>query len=167
MKESGASQGQPAWELISKRNHMNIRYRREMQRANGFLMAIALMVLPGVSRAEEPYDGKWLTTVSCEAARDAMGYSFRFVSEVKNGKFRGLHGNEGEPSSLLIEGTVTADGTGKLYATGRTGSKEYVPGRDTPRGTEYNYSIEAHFKGATGTGTRVEGRACSFRFEKQ
>jgi hypothetical protein len=136
-----------------------------MRRATGLL--ITLMVLPGVSRAEERFDGKWRTTVSCEAARDALGYSFRFVSEVKNGKFRGLYGTEGKPSSLLIEGTVSPDGTGKLYATGRTGSKEYVPGRDSPRGTEYSYSIEAHFKGSTGTGTRVEGRPCSLQFEKQ
>jgi hypothetical protein len=138
-----------------------------MPRACGFLTVLALLISPGVSRAEESYDGKWLTTVSCEPARDALGYSFRFVSEVKNGKLRGLHGTEGKPSSLLIEGTVSADGVGKLYATGRTGSKEYVPGRDTPRGSEYNYNIDAHFKGDTGTGTRVEGRACSFRFERQ
>jgi hypothetical protein len=136
-------------------------------RVMGRLSALALMVLPAVSVAEDRFDGKWLTTVSCEAARDALGYSFRFVSQVKNGKFRGLYGNEGKPSSLLIEGTVSPDGTGKLYATGRTGSKEYVPGRDTPRGTEYSYSIDAHFKGGVGTGTRVEGRPCSLQFEKQ
>jgi hypothetical protein len=122
-----------------------------MRSATGVLTAIALMVLPGVSPSEEGFDGKWLTTVSCEGARDVLGYSFRFVSEVKNGNFRGLHGTEGKPSSLLSEATVGADGRGKLYATGRTGSKEYVPGRDTPRGTEYSYSIEAHFKGTTGT----------------
>jgi hypothetical protein len=131
------------------------------------LTAIALLVLPGFSLAQEPFDGKWQTTVSCEAARDALGYSFRFVSEVKNGKLRGLYGTEGKPSSLLIEGTVSAAGDGKLYATGHTGSKEYVPGRDTPRGSEYNYSIEAHFKDKTGTGVRVEGRPCSLKFEKK
>jgi hypothetical protein len=138
-----------------------------MRSAMVVFAAIVLQVLPAASFAEEPFDGKWLTTVSCEGARDALGYSFRFVSEVKNGKFRGLHGTEGKPSSLLIEGTVSADGTAKLYATGRTGSKEYVPGRDTPRGTEYSYSIEAHFKGSTGTGARVEGRPCSLQFEKK
>lgn len=131
------------------------------------LLILTLLILPGVSLAGENFDGKWLTTVSCENARDALGYSFRFVSEVKDGKLRGLHGTEGEPSSLLIEGKIEADGSAKLYATGRTGSKEYVPGRDTPRGTEYSYSIDAHFKGAKGTGTRVEGRPCAFQFEKQ
>lgn len=131
------------------------------------LAILALMILPGVTLAAESFDGKWQTTVSCEGARDALGYSFRFISEVKDGNFRGLHGTEGQPSSLLIEGKIDADGTGKLYATGRTGSKEYVPGRDTPRGTEYSYNIDAHFKGTKGTGTRIEGRPCSFTFEKQ
>jgi hypothetical protein len=138
-----------------------------MRSSTVLLTAILLVTLPEGSTAGEPFDGKWLTTVSCAAARDALGYSYRFVGEVKDGNFRGLHGTEGEPSSLLVEGKVGADGTGKLYATGRTGSKEYVPGRDTPRGTEYSYNIEAHFKGATGTGTRIEGRPCSYRFEKQ
>lgn len=131
------------------------------------MLVAGLMIVPAVSLAEQPFDGKWLTTVSCEAARDAMGYSFRFVSEVKDGKLRGVHGTEGKASSLVIEGTVSADGVGKLYATGRTGSKEYVPGRDTPRGTEYSYDIEAHFKGDRGTGRRLEGRGCSLTFERQ
>jgi len=131
------------------------------------LAVLVLLAAPAVSLAGENFDGKWLTTVSCEASRDALGYSFRFVSEVKDGKLRGLHGTEGKPSSLLIEGKIEPDGSAKLYATGRTGSKEYVPGRDTPRGTEYSYNVRAQFKGTTGTGTRVEGRPCSFEFEKQ
>ena len=129
--------------------------------------ALAWLMSPGISLAGGTFDGKWLTTVSCEASRDALGYSFRFVSEVKDGKLRGLHGTEGKPSSLLIEGKIEPDGSAKLYATGRTGSKEYVPGRDTPRGTEYSYNIRAQFQGTSGTGTRVEGRPCSFEFEKQ
>jgi hypothetical protein len=45
---------------------------------------------------------------------DALGYSYRFVSEVKNGNLTGLHGKKGEPSSLLIEGAISDDGTGRL-----------------------------------------------------
>lgn len=145
---------------------MNLR-KKAIEKAIRLVAVLALLMAPGVMLGGESFDGKWQTTVSCEGARDALGYSFRFVSEVKDGKFRGLHGTEGQPSSLLIEGTIDADGAGKLYATGRTGSKEYVPGRDTPRGTEYSYNIDAHFKGGKGTGTRVEGRPCSFTFEKQ
>jgi hypothetical protein len=131
------------------------------------LIAGMLLVPPTALPAQGRFDGKWLTTVSCEAARDALGYSYRFVSEVKNGSLRGLRGKEGEPGSLLIEGKISDDGTGKLYATGHTRSKEFVPERDTPRGSEYHYSIDAHLSEKTGTGTRVEGRPCSFQFEKK
>ena len=75
-----------------------------------FLVFVAA-VFPNRGAGGERFDGKWLTTVSCEASRDALGYSYRFVSEVKDGKLRGLHGLEGKPGSLLIEGKIAADGT--------------------------------------------------------
>jgi hypothetical protein len=131
--------------------------------------ALLLLSLPGFSSAAgtQQFDGTWQTTVSCAAARDALGYSFRFISTVRNGVLHGLHGTAGQASSLQIDGTIEADGTGKLYAKGFTGSKEFVPGRDTPRGTEYDYNIDARFKGSNGTGTRVEGRPCSYEFVRQ
>jgi hypothetical protein len=130
---------------------------------------LVLALLPGVLSVADAqsFDGAWITTVSCDAARDALGYSYRFVSIVKNGALHGLHGTEGQPSSLQIDGTIAPDGAARLYATGRTGSKEYVPGRDTPRGTEYNYNIEAHFAGSSGAGRRVEGRPCTLVFTKE
>lgn len=133
------------------------------------LVALSLLLLPTVALAADTKrsDGMWQTTVSCPAFRDALGYSFRFVSTVKDGVFHGLHGTAGEPGSLQIDGKIENDGVGKLYANGRTGSKEYVPGRDTPRGTEYSYHIDAKFEGSTGTGTRIEGRPCTLQFEKQ
>ena len=81
--------------------------------------------------------------------------------------FHGVHGTVGEPSSLQIDGKIGPDGGASLYAMGRTGSKEFVPGTDTPRGTEYSYSIDARFQGTTGTGKRIEGRPCTLQFEKQ
>jgi hypothetical protein len=131
----------------------------------GLLLLCPAIVSPAASA--QRYDGAWQTTVSCAAARDALGYSFRFMSIVKDGVLHGSRGTPGEASSLQIDGTITADGVGKLYAKGLTGSKEFVPGRDTPRGTEYNYNIDARFGEATGTGTRVEGRPCSYQFSKQ
>ena len=132
-------------------------------------VALSLMLLPGAMLATDAqrFDGVWQTTVSCGAVRDALGYSFRFVSTVKDGVFQGLHGTASEPGSLQIDGKIGADGVGKLYATGRTGSKEFVPGRDTPRGTEYGYNIEAKFEASTGAGRRIEGRPCTLQFEKQ
>jgi hypothetical protein len=127
------------------------------------------MFLSRVSLAAGPerFDGMWQTTVSCAAARDALGYSFRFMSTVQDGVPHGVHGAVGQPSSLQINGTITADGSGKLYAKGFTGSKEFVPDRDAPRGTEYGYNNDARFEGSTGTGTRIEGRPSSYQFVKQ
>jgi hypothetical protein len=139
-----------------------------MGHATVCLAGVVWLVLPGIAMASDAgFDGTWQTTVSCAAARDALGYSFRFPSTVKDGAFHGLHGTAGQGGSLQVDGKIAADGTGTFYAAGRTGSKEFVPGRDTPRGTEYGYNIQVHFAGSTGTGTRVEGRPCSFQFVKQ
>ena len=140
-----------------------------MRHVTGVLAALVLALSPTASWASDTtrFDGMWLTTVSCAAERDALGYSFRFVSTVKDGVFYGLHGTAGQPESLQIEGKIGTDGTGMFYASGRTGSKEFVPGRDTPRGTDYGYNIRARFEGSTGAGTRVEGRPCTLHFLKQ
>jgi len=140
-----------------------------MTAARYVLLALFLLLSPILSIASETqlFDGKWLTTVSCPNFRDALGFSYQFVSTVKDGVFHGLHGTDGEPGYLQIDGTIAVDGNASLYAKGRTGSKEYVPGRDTPKGTAYGYNIDAHFDGSTGTGTRVEGRPCSLKFAKQ
>lgn len=140
-----------------------------MQRTKTILLALVLMLLLNVSQAadKQHFDGNWQTTVSCEASRGALGFSYRFVSTVKDGVFHGVHGTEGQPGSLVIDGAIPPDGKASLYARGRTGSKEFVPGRDTPPGTEFGYNIDAQFNDATGSGTRVEGRPCTLKFEKQ
>ncbi len=140
-----------------------------MRSAKYFLPALVLLLLASVSFASDTqrFDGKWVTTVSCEPARGALGFSYQFTSTVSDGVIHGLHGTEGQPGSLQIDGTIPPDGSAALYAKGRTGSKEFVPGRDTPPGTEYGYNIKAHFDASTGSGTRVEGRPCTLKFVKQ
>jgi hypothetical protein len=62
--------------------------------------AVVMLFLPSaVSPAADTqsFDGSWLTTVSCDAARDALGYSYQFVSIVRNGVLHGLHGTETAP----------------------------------------------------------------------
>ena len=129
--------------------------------------AVLLFLSNTVFAADSKFDGNWLTTVSCANYRDALGFSYQFVSTVKDNLFHGVHGTEGEPGSLVIDGKIPDDGKASLYAQGRTGSKEYVPGRDTAKGTEYGYNIDAKFDGTSGTGTRVEGRPCTLKFSKQ
>jgi len=140
-----------------------------MRSAKYFLPALFLRSLLSVSSASDTqrFDGKWVTTVSCEPARGALGFSYQFTSTVTDGVIHGVHGTEGQPGSLQIDGTIPPDGNAALYAKGRTGSKEFVPGRDTPPGTEYGYNIKTHFEDSTGSGTRVEGRPCTLKFVKQ
>ena len=140
-----------------------------MRLARNVIAAVSLLLLSNALLANDAqkFDGQWLTTVSCANYRDALGFSYQFVSMVRDGVFHGVHGTEGEPGSLVIDGKIPDDGKASLYAKGRTGSKEYVPGRDTAKGTEYGYSIDAQFNGASGTGTRVEGRPCTLKFAKQ
>ena len=139
-----------------------------MRKTIQLFAAIALLALPVRSQTGvERFNGKWQTTVSCEPSRGALGFSYRFISEIKDGQFRGLHGTEDHPGYLFVDGTVLADGTAKLYAKGQTNGKEFVPGRDTAPGTEFGYHVNAHFDENKGTGTRVEGRACSYEFERK
>ncbi|MGO9339368.1 MAG: hypothetical protein ACLPY1_17870 [Terracidiphilus sp.] len=133
-----------------------------------FVAIVLLILVPGVSQAGvERFNGKWQTTVSCEPSRGALGFSYRFISEVKDGKLKGLHGTEDRPGYLYVEGVIEDDGAAKLYAKGQTNGKEFVPGRDTPPGTEFGYHVNAHFDEHKGTGSRVEGRACSYEFERK
>ena len=132
-----------------------------------FLAFMVLALSVATATAKDRFDGKWVTTVSCEASRGALGFSYRFIGEVKDGNYQGMHGDKGQPGSLLVTGRIEDDGTAKLYADGYTGSKEFVPGTDTPRGTNFGYHIDATFDHRSGNGTRVEGRPCTYEFERQ
>lgn len=85
---------------------------------------------------------------------------------VKDGKLRGVYGIEHQPASIRIEGPIADDGSAQLIATVWTGDKVYVPGQDTPKGTEFTYRINGEFQDAQGKGTRIEGRPCSYTFWK-
>ena len=142
-----------------------------MRHARNVVPALVLFVTSSAMLASDvqKFDGKWLTTVSCANYRDALGFSYQFVSTVKDGAFHGVHGTEGEPGSLVIDGKIPDDGKASLYAKGRTGSKEYVPGRDTPRGTEYGYNIDASSMVLQGQGrvSRAVRARSSFRSSKK
>ncbi len=144
-----------------------------MRRTASLLAVTALLVFPEAIVAQESpdhpnrFDGKWQTTVSCEPLRGGLGFSYQFMSIVKQGHFHGLHGVEDQPGFLVIDGTISDDGIGKLYANGMTGSKEYVPGNDTAKGTQYGYHIRSHFDERHGEGARIEGRACTLQFDKK
>jgi hypothetical protein len=135
------------------------------------LLIAAVMLLPCDSIASEKtssdrFDGKWDTTLNCTPFQDAQGFTWHFVSEVKDGHLAGRYGTEGQPASLRIEGQLAEDGTGTLHATGKTGGPQYVTG-NLQRGSNYVYDIRAEFHEGHGKGTRLEGRPCTYEFERQ
>ena len=143
-----------------------------MRKAVRFILVCALLLLPGVSRAGERFDGKWLTTVTCPAKGKTEGYTWKFPSVVNTGNFRGEHGTAGEPGYLLNEGKIADDGTAKLSANGLVASRKYGTGIFTTQGSDYSYDIKAQFKETEGTGLRdkglgIAGRPCTFDFVKQ
>ena len=130
------------------------------------VVVVPILLAPAFASDKQHFDGKWETTLSCPNAQGALGYSYQFTSTVSNGVLHGLHGTEGQPGWLQIDGSIAPDGKASLYAKGRTGSKEHTVG-GAPRGTDYGYNIDAQFTDSTGSGTRVEGRPCSVKFAKQ
>ena len=119
-----------------------------------------------------PFDGNWLTKMTCEPKGNTEGYTWRFPGIVQDGNFRGEHGTAGDPGYLLIEGKIADDGKAKLSANGVVASRKYARGVLARKGEEYSYNIKAQFKDAEGTGARDEGlgivgRPCTFDFTKQ
>jgi hypothetical protein len=138
-----------------------------MKKAVLSFVLVALLFCAPLAGQGGRFDGKWQTTLSCDRFKDALGFSWEFVSIVKAGNLRGQYGVEGKPASLVIEGKIGDDGTAMLHTTVHTGKKEYTPGQDTPPGTEVTYHVKATFKDTSGKGTRVEGRPCTYDFVKQ
>jgi hypothetical protein len=138
--------------------------RRNFPRA----AALAAVLLPCLAHAQDAnrFDGKWTTTVTCKNVKNPGG-PVRFTTEVIDGVLAGQFGADDAPGFLRIDGKVTPAGVGHIYANGRTGAAESVAGRDIPAGSEYKYYVQAKFEGKAGSGNRVEGRACAFKFEKK
>lgn len=131
----------------------------------------ALMLLPGASVAGGRYDGTWTTSLACEAHGETPAYKWEFPSTIKDNNFHGVHGEEGGPGYLVIDGKIADDGSAKLSAKG-TVTQNHAHGVFAMRGNNYSYDIKAQFSDTKGTGTRNEGagilgRSCTFEFTKQ
>jgi hypothetical protein len=136
------------------------------------VVVCAVVLLPGISVAQERFDGNWLTKLTCPAKGNTEGYTWDFPSVIQNSNFHGEHGTAGQPGYLLIEGKIKEDGSAKLAANGTVASRKYARGVLAHKGEDYSYDIKAQFKGTEGTGTRnqglgVVGRPCTFDFVKQ
>ena len=125
----------------------------------------ALLSISALCAADHPFDGTWDTTISCENASGALGYSFKFPSMVKEDVLHGEKGDKGKPAWLQLDGKIAGDGSANLYVDGLVGAKDYAVGR-RPAGMRYGYHVDARFTGDSGTGKRVEGRPCLVEFRK-
>jgi hypothetical protein len=133
----------------------------------GCAAILAISITSAIARADDhPFDGPWDTVLSCENAAGALGYSFKFISSVKDGVLHGEKGTKGKPGWLQLDGKILPDGSANLYVDGLVGAAETAVGR-RPAGTEYGYHVDAKFSGRSGTGKRVEGRPCSVEFTKK
>ena len=132
----------------------------------------ALLLLPGISVAQEKFDGNWVTKFTCPAKGNTEGYTWQFPSVIQNSNFHGERGRAGQPGYLLIEGKIKKDGTSKLSANGIVAFRQYARGVLAHKGEEYSYDIKAQFTETQGTGTKsqglgIVGRTCTFDFTKQ
>jgi hypothetical protein len=114
------------------------------------------------------FDGSWDVSIACPASSQAgaKGYAFHFPATVKEGQLRGNHLADGTPGALKVEGSIQADGRAFLKGSGLTGSAAYNV-KQAASGTPYEYSISARFEQASGSGSRIEGRECSFGFTRR
>jgi len=132
----------------------------------GALAAALSLPMAFADPPQHQFDGIWNTILSCPNARGALGYSFEFLSLVKDDVLHGEKGSQGQPGWLQIDGTIRADGTADLYTSGLVGAAAYAVG-ERPAGSAYAYHIDAQFAGGKGSGHRVGGRQCTVSFAKK
>jgi len=130
------------------------------------VVLVTLALVPRGVAADHPFDGTWDTTVSCENAAGALGYSYRFDSIVKDDVLHGEKGEQGKPGWFQLDGKIAPAGTARFYADGLVGASETAVGQRRA-GTRYNYHVEANFSHDSGTGKRVEGRPCMLEFKRK
>jgi hypothetical protein len=140
-----------------------------------YLFIALILLIPGITRAGDsasPFDGNWLTRLTCPAKGSTEGYTWEFPSTITNGSYHGERGTAGEPGYFQLDGKIGKDGKAKLSAAGIVASREYARGVFAHKGADYSYDVKAEFKERTGTGLRnqgmgIEGRPCTFEFTKQ
>jgi len=127
-------------------------------------LRIADLILNAPATAKN-FDGTWVTEWTCPNLGQYPGYTYRFPGQIKDGAYHGLKGVKGEPSSMVLDGKIDADGAAAFFGEIIVGSS--LVGLGTARGTPSDFHALAHFDHASGNGKRIEGRPCSLTFEKQ
>ena len=111
------------------------------------------------------FDATWQTEWTCANLGSFPGYTYSFNGQVKDGVYHGTKGVKGEPSSMVLDGRIEADGTAGFAGEIIVGSSVVALG--APRGSPSDFHALAHFNGGSGSGKRIEGRPCTLTFMKQ
>jgi TolB-like protein len=124
---------------------------------------------PGTAASSDAgrFDGTWDVTLVCPRHTDgALGYSYQFVAQVKDGVFHGQYGTTGIAPFVVLDGEINPNGSAIISANGLTGDPKYNVNR-TQKNISYSYHIDASFAGSRGTGKRIETRICDLTFVKR
>jgi hypothetical protein len=130
--------------------------------------AVGVAFLAALSQANgaQSFDGYWGVSLDCpNDPGGATGYNLEFRAEVKDNVLHGQYGAPGTAGSFSLDGKIQSDGSASMDVKGRTGEAFRSVGR-VPPNSPYGYGVTAHFEGSQGTGSRVGGRVCRFRFTK-
>ena len=111
------------------------------------------------------FDGTWQTEWTCPNLGQFPGYTFQFNGQVKDGAYHGTKGVKGEPSSMVLDGKIDADGAAGFAGEIIVGSS--LVGLGAARGTPSDFHALGHFEHGGGSGKRIEGRPCTLNFIKQ
>jgi hypothetical protein len=111
------------------------------------------------------FDGLWTVEVDCASVGDVEGYDWRFPAEVSSGFMSGLYRSATSSAIGHITGHIRPDGGALLTMVGRTGPQQRSFGHQKP-GVPFNYTVDAHFDGPSGSGKRNEQRPCALTFSK-
>ena len=134
------------------------------------MAAAAVQSQPAAAPAPQAFDGRWSVAFTCDAvmARGKMVKSeaLNFFVEVKGGRLEGQLGTPGAAGSVRYAGTIGADGTAEVIATGHTGSADGAAGTADPA-SAYSYTMRGSFGATSGSTLRSEFRPCQARFDKQ
>jgi hypothetical protein len=138
-------------------------------RLGAALLAVAGFVVPAAAQPT-PFDGTWSVTLTCSPHTgqddDAKGYTHRFDGTVSEGRLEATHGQKDQPGWHLLHGRILPDGSATLRLDGVVNNADYAI-NDAQRGMGYTYRVKARFGPDAGSGQRLTGRACEFRFAKR
>ena len=134
------------------------------------MAAAAMQTQPAGATTLQAFDGRWSVAFTCDPvmARGKMvkGEALNFFVDVKGGRLEGQLGTPGAAGSVRYVGTIAADGSADIMATGHTGSADISAGAADPAGA-YSYTMRGSFGATSGSTLRTEFRPCRARFDKQ